>query len=172
MSDQVFEAVGRVVRAKITKPKNALVDDITRQIRLTRGLRQAERSAQDRADIERGHLQKTAVKIDQALQLLTQMQPGPSEPELASWLLDLTRIKGEIAALSEVRARDGGAPRNLSPTHIALAVMGALKRGNVPVRNWQSITSQLLETACELPQNEAGTGAKYARARMSKHSPK
>lgn len=172
MSDQVFEAVGRVVRAKIIHPKAALVEDITEQIRLTRGFRQAERSARDRADIESGHLQNTAVKIDQALQLLNRMQPHPDEQELASWLLDLTRIKGEIAARSGARTRDGGAPKKLSPTHIALAVMGALKKGDVPMRNWRDLTSQLLETACELPQSEAETGARYARAWMSRHSPK
>ena len=172
MSDQVFEAVERVVRAKITQPKAALLLDIAKQIRLTRDFRQAERSAQDRADIESGHLQDAAVKIDQALQLLTRMQTHPDEQELASWLLGLTRIKGEITARREACSRDSGAPRKLSPAHIALAVMGALKRGDVPMQNWQNLTSQLLKIACEIPQSEATTGARYARKWMSEHSPK
>jgi hypothetical protein len=172
VSDGVFETVGRVVRAKIVNPKNALLQDITRQIRTTSGLRQAEKGVHDRVDIEVGHLQSAVVKIDQALHKLNRIRNLSIDQQNMVWSDGLTRIKDEIAGNVEVMTKGGGAPRKLSPMHIALSVMGALKRGKVPTRNWRALTSELLEQAAGLPRNEATTGARYAREWMSAHSPK
>lgn len=179
MTDGVFEAVRQVLSATTPKPTTALLLDTANQIRRFRGLRKAEQESWDMADIEVGHMQFSVAKLEQALKRLKRIPPNAAEGlmsgrnlrmqrEPIGWVVNLERIKGEIETRTLAITKDGGAPKKHSPTHIGLAVMGALKRGNVPMRNWQSLTAKLLENAAELPHSEATTGARYAREWMAK----
>jgi hypothetical protein len=162
VSDGIFEAVRQVLSATIPSPKTALLQDTTKQIRITQTWRNEERGANDRADIEVGHLQAATVKLEQAIAELKNI------PSIEVLRVDLERIRGELEAQTVPMRNRGGAPRKHSPTHMGLAVMGALKRGDVPSRNWQALTAKLLETAAGLSRSEATTGARYARAWLTK----
>ena len=179
MSDDVFELVRHVLATTIHKPKTALLKDTAKQIRTFRGLRVAEQKSTDMVDIEVAHLQVAALKIEQALLRLKRIPTTEGvglketrtlkrEQVQISWVADLKLIKDDIEARMTVIHQGSGAPIKRSPVHIGLAVMGALERGNVPMRNWRTLTATLLEKAAALPSSEATTGARYARDWMAK----